>query len=107
MRFWITLLGLKMGVTRLIDDDNPMAERAPPYGVAYASNRSYHCPQCGSLWAVWQREDAPDLEWYPSRRSCPNHATGLWQGDKPGSLILYPSDIAVVPREVLQREVML
>lgn len=96
MRFKITLGGASLAFTRLIDDSRPDS-------LDYYMNRSYHCPQCGAMWATWEIEDQKAV-WYPFRRSCPSHETGAWYGDRPGSLILYPSDVAVASRALLEHE---
>lgn len=88
------------GFTSLIDHD----------GLDYHHNRDYHCPQCGKVWARWERDTLPDdpsMAFYPYRRSCPAHPTGAWQGDFPGSQLLYPADIAIMPRLLLIQELLL
>jgi hypothetical protein len=107
MRFSITLrygnMEQDIGFTRLIEDERPNA-------LDYAANRSYHCPQCGHVWALWTQEQNIDelpKEWYPSRRSCPDHRQGYWSGDRAGSLILSPNDICVLPRVLLEHELLL
>lgn len=94
------------GPTHLIDADSAL-EGAK---LHYHLNRSYHCQQCGRVWAEWEKESV-DLsaslwsqEWYPFRRSCPSHATGFWRGDIPGSMLLYHTDICVLPRSLLEQE---
>lgn len=107
MRFFITLfagaMGQDMGPTRLIDLD-----RLPEDKLNYYHNRAYFCNGCGRVWARWEKDQADfvGFEWYPYRRSCPDHQQGAWTGDRPGSLILYPSDIVVLPRTMLEAELL-
>lgn len=108
MRFFITIqeisaIATPYPPTRLINDSNLNEHK----GVIFSHNRSYHCPQCGRVWAEWRKEDDLTYEWYPVRRSCENHAHGWWNGDNPGSLITDYYDLMVLPGELLQRELLL
>lgn len=94
-----------LGFTSLIDDNND------GFRINYYSNRDYHCPQCGKIWARWEMElvdpdERPPL-YYAFRRSCPAHPSGAWNSDFPGSQLLYPSDITVMPRALLIQELLL
>lgn len=110
MRFLIRLLPLngppiELGPTRLIETGN-LTDR----NLAYHFNRSYHCQQCGRIWAEWVKEDEElgiNIEYYPFRRTCPDHQKGWWNGDIPGSLLVNTTDIFVMPRSVLESELML
>ncbi len=109
MRFRITVnyngISHDMGFTRLIEVDG-----SHQHGLSFHSNRSYHCPQCGRIWATWEMEqflsDWPK-QYYPYRRSCPDHALPAWSLDKPGSLITDRDDIPVLTRLLLERELLL
>lgn len=87
-----------VGYTRLID--------AAPHLLDYHSNRSYHCPACGKVWMEWRKEDSPSVQWYPYRRTCAEHSAGAWTGDLPGSAAMYRGDIVVLPRPLLERELL-
>lgn len=107
MRFKVYILAGSMrqdlGFTRLIDDKRPDA-------LAYYQNRSYHCAKCGQIWMEWVKEEQPGqwpTEWYPSRRTCGEHDHGAWHSDTPGSSLLYRTDIVVVPRAILEHELLL
>lgn len=106
MRFRLTLSGQDLGFTRLIETEDSQQARGWPYGVDYCFHRGYFCPACGSLWALWAREDSPGLHWQAFNRTCPKHALGAFTGDRPGSLVLFPSDIPVMPRAALECEVL-
>lgn len=104
----VTSGGECSGISRLID--------VPEQGLAYSYNRDYHCPQCGTFWASWVKEAEPltirdtvygNNNYYPVRRSCADHPFPCWTGDIPGSVFMYHSDIAVAPRSILERELLL
>lgn len=108
MRFFITVyptpaIATAPLPTRLIDVD-----RMPEGKLDYHHNRAYFCNGCGRIWARWEKDqtDFVGFEWYPSRRTCPDHQQGAWTGDTPGSLILYPADICVLPRPLLEAELL-
>lgn len=102
MRFFITIGSQSYPPTRLFEQE----------WTALRHNRSYVCGSCGDVWARWEMEGGVDLagltaDWYPTRRSCPNHQWGTWFGDHPGSLIDHNEDILLLPRSLLIRELLL
>lgn len=99
MRFRISVGDKDLAYSRLIDDSRPES-------LSYYHSRSYHCPKCGLVWALWDAECDEPIEWYPCRRTCPAHAVGTWTGDIAGSLILYHTDIVVASRALLEYEVL-
>jgi hypothetical protein len=105
MRFWIYLNNEKIGVTRLIEDESAQAQQMWPYGLAFAHNRVYVCPDCGDAWAKWEMEDKPN-EWFAYRVSCGKH-TRSWLTRHPGSIVNYDLDLLVIPRALLEKELLL
>jgi len=108
MRFFITLFhdGVKAedkGPTRLIDTDSLSAD-----SLKFAGNRAYFCSSCGYIWAKWVQDqiDFVGYNWYSYSRTCPNHEWGAWTGDTPGSMLLHGLDIVVLPRSMLEYELM-
>jgi hypothetical protein len=107
MRFTIKLFQANMaqdvGVTRLIETGD-----IPADSLAFEWNRAYFCPGCGRVWCRWEKDqiDWVGDNWYAYSRSCPEHQWGRWFGDRPGSMILQPVDILVLPRPVLEAELL-
>jgi hypothetical protein len=106
MRFKLKLEAADVGYTRLIDDDRLQSQQGWPYGLTFADNRAYFCQQCGRIWAQWVKEGEEGAPFYATNRSCGAHPGGMWNGDRPGSIVLYPLDIPVLSRELLEYEVL-
>lgn len=107
MRYFITFhqeIGAsEIGPTRLIDKEN-LTERE----LDYDYNRAYFCVSCGRIWCRWTLDqlDFVGTPWYAYHRTCPDHVNGLWSSDRPGSMLLSNKDIVVVPRSILEYELL-
>lgn len=105
MRFFIKLfngnMGQDVGPTKLIDTDS-----IPDDKLNYEFNRAYFCMGCGRTWCTWELDqlDFVGFTWRSFHRTCPDHQQGMWQGDLPGSMLLYPTDLIILPRSILELE---
>lgn len=106
MRYNISLFSGNLrqdcGPTRLIETGGFNAD-----SLVFYRSRAYFCQQCGRVWCIWDKEDTGDLfgqNYFSYNRSCPDHSMGCYYGDTPGSITLYPQDVVVLPRSILEYE---
>lgn len=92
-----------MGPTRLIDCGS-----IPADSLDYYRSRAYFCPCCGRIWCKWEKEteDLFGQNWFVYYSSCPDHQKGVYSFDTPGSICLVPKDIIVLPRSMLEYELL-